>query len=158
MFVMARTGQVGRPGFSVEVREVFWSSWSAGKQTVEAAAEACVSHTAAKKWVRECGGIRPRPPVVPKGRFLSLEDREDIAIGRAAGKSAAQIARELGRSTSTVTREVKRNSTYGGKGRYRAVNAHRQAQLRARRPKTAKLLTNETLRRVVQVSDAALTT
>lgn len=150
MVTVARTGQIGRPKISADVRESFWERWSAGMPTVEAAAAAHVSKRAASRWVTECGGVRPRRPVKSKGRYLSLEEREEIAVGRAANKSFALIARELGRSTSTVTREVKRNAAYGRRGRYRAVNAHTQAQQRARRPKAAKLLTNKKLRQVVQ--------
>ena len=150
MVTMARTGQVGPPKLSVDVRESFWALWSEGIPAVEAAADAHVGARTAFRWVTQCGGIRPRKPVAPRGRFLSLAEREEIAVGKAAGKSAAQIARELGRSTSTVTRELRRNATYGRKGRYRAVNAHLQAQLRARRPKPAKLFTNPELRAWVE--------
>jgi IS30 family transposase len=47
-----------------------------------------------------------------------------------------EIARELGRSPSSVSREIARN---GGRRRYRAINAERIAQERARRPRPGKL-------------------
>jgi IS30 family transposase len=42
----------------------------------------------------------------PSGRFLSLEDREEIAIGIAAGETDAQIARRIERSPATISREL----------------------------------------------------
>jgi IS30 family transposase len=82
------------------------------------------------------------------GRFLSLGEREEIAVGVAAGDSLRVIAARLGRSPSTVSREIRRNSR--SPGRYRAVIAQTQAEWRARRPKTAKLAGNAELRGWVQ--------
>jgi IS30 family transposase len=82
------------------------------------------------------------------GRYLSLAEREEIAVGLAARKPLRQIARELGRPVSTVSREVARNSS--GAGSYRATAAQYRAEVRARRPKTAKLAGNDELRGWVQ--------
>ena len=57
------------------------------------------------------------------------------------------IGARIGRPASTVSREVARN---GPAGRYRAVRAQALAELRARRPKTAKLAGNDELRCWVQ--------
>ena len=43
-------------------------------------------------------------------RHLSREDREEIAVLRAAGHSNAGIAAALGRSQSTISRELRRNA------------------------------------------------
>jgi IS30 family transposase len=80
---------------------------------------------------------------------LSVAEREEIALGRAAGKPVRQIARELGRAASTVSRELRRNSLTRG-GSYRALRAQALAERRARRPKEAKLAGNEELRGWVQ--------
>jgi transposase, IS30 family len=77
------------------------------------------------------------------GRYLSLAEREEIAVGLAAGLSMRRIAAGLGRPVSTVSREVARNGSGLG---YRAVQAQAQAEFRAARPKTAKLAVNERLR------------
>jgi IS30 family transposase len=77
------------------------------------------------------------------GRYLSLAEREEIAVGLAAGQSLRQVAARLGRPACTVSREVRRN---GMRGVYRAVAAQAQAQFRAARPKTAKLAGNLVLR------------
>ena len=61
------------------------------------------------------------------------------------------IAREIGRAPSTVSRELGRNSvTRSGQVKYRAGVAHWKAELAARRPKPAKLATNDRLREYVQ--------
>jgi IS30 family transposase len=83
------------------------------------------------------------------GRFLSVAEREEIAVGVAAGLSCRQIAAGLGRAASTVSREVERNG-YRGRYRYRALAAQAQAQFRAARPKTARLAGNDRLRGQVQ--------
>jgi IS30 family transposase len=57
------------------------------------------------------------------------------------------IAAGLGRSPSTVSREVALN---GGRDRYRAWAAARDAAQRSKRPKVAKLVANDRLRAAVQ--------
>jgi IS30 family transposase len=77
-----------------------------------------------------------------------VAEREEIAVGLAAGEPLRVIAARLGRPASTVSREVARNSNR--KGVCRALVADGQAQWRARRPKTAKLAGNRVLRAWVQ--------
>lgn len=85
------------------------------------------------------------------GRYLSLSEREEIAIWRAQGVGVREIARRLGRSPSTISREVRRNaSTRAYTVEYRASLAQWHAERRARRPKTAKLVTNPRLHVYVQ--------
>ncbi|MGW4471230.1 MarR family transcriptional regulator [Nonomuraea sp. NPDC004354] len=74
---------------------------------------------------------------MPGGR-LTHQDRQKIAEGLAGGLTYTEIAGDLGRPISTITREVARN---GGAGGYRADQAQRATQGRARRrkPNSAKL-------------------
>jgi IS30 family transposase len=92
--------------------------------------------------------VRPRRGRGLKGRCLSFSEREEIAVGRAAGESMRQIAGRLGRSPSTISRELRRNAC--GAGDYRATTAHAMAYERASRPKPAKLAVNVMLRERVQ--------
>jgi transposase, IS30 family len=71
------------------------------------------------------------------GARLTIDEREEIALGLATGRSFAVIAVQLGRPTSTVSREVDRN---GGRGGYRASRALRETDRRARRPKVRRLV------------------
>jgi IS30 family transposase len=94
------------------------------------------------------------PPIslVPlSGRYLSLPEREEIAILHAQCHGVREIARRVGRSPSTISRELRRNAaTRGGQIEYRASVAQWKAELVARRPKTAKLVANPRLRQYVQ--------
>jgi transposase-like protein len=85
------------------------------------------------------------------GRYLSIAEREEIAVLRARECGVCEIARQLGRSPSTISRELRRNAaTRGGGMEYRATTAQWHADRRARRAKAAKLASNEALRRYVQ--------
>jgi len=85
------------------------------------------------------------------GRYLSLSEREEIALLRVQGNSMRGIARQLGRSASTISRELRRNAaTRGGGLEYRATTAQWHAERSARRPKRAKLVLNAALRTYVE--------
>lgn len=71
------------------------------------------------------------------GSRLCLSEREEIRAGIERGWSFQDIARGLDRCPSTVSREVRVN---GGRGGYRAVDAERRAEFKARRPKPFKLV------------------
>jgi len=119
---------------------------SEGRNPNEIAAETGRAYSTVASLLRASGGIRPRARKRSTLR-LSLGEREEISRGLHAGETFAVIASRVGRSTSTVSREVARD---GGRGRYRAVAADRDADHRARRPKAAKLLLSVELRREVE--------
>lgn len=135
---------VGRVGLPRSMQDAFWKVHARGVRVKDAAEEVGVDYETAREWVGRAGGIRPRR-VEASGRFLSLTEREEIALGLAAGLGIRAIARRLGRSASTISREVARNrqrgsSTTGSpKGSYRAVLAQGKAESRGRRPKPRKL-------------------
>jgi len=139
----------GRVPVPRPVREAFWEGVRAGGGPAEAGLAAGVSRSLAWEWFAEAGGVKGNGPGPVAGRYLSLAEREEIAIGRALGLSCRQIAARLapGRTAGTVSREVRRNSV---RGRYRAHVAQRLAEQRARRPKEAKLAGNGELRGWVQ--------
>ena len=90
------------------------------------------------------------PKPVPT-RYLSFAEREEIGLLRAQDVGVREIARRIGRSPSTVSRELTRNAaTRAGKLVYRASVAQWKAELVARRPKLAKLVTNPRLHHYVQ--------
>jgi len=87
----------------------------------------------------------------PSGRYLSFEEREELALYRAQGLGVRDIAGRLGRSASTISRELRRNaSARGGTLSYRASTAQWKAERAARRPKVAKLAQNPALRAYVE--------
>ena len=98
-----------------------------------------------RTYLIRCGGIRPEPRHRGAGR-LSVEEREEISRGLAAGLSLRAIAAGLCRSPSTISREVTGN---GGRRRYRATVADQAAWARSTRPKVCKLATNPVLAGIV---------
>jgi transposase, IS30 family len=142
--------RMGRPELPRELAVAFWDGVRAGLGVEEAAAAAGVNRRQGWRWLREAGGVKQVAPRAPSsGRFLRAWEREEIAVGLAAGLSCRQIAARLapGRAASTVSREVRRNSV---RGVYRAHLAAREAQDRARRPKPAKLAVSGELRAWVE--------
>lgn len=93
--------------------------------------------------LRPLGGVlRPGFWMVSPSR-LSLADRVEIRVHLELGWSLRRIGELVGRCHSTISREVNAN---GGRQGYRPVEAHRRAELRARRPKATKLSGNRRLR------------
>jgi IS30 family transposase len=138
---------VFQPWMVPEVNQGFWAALARGEFLTDAAAVAGTHRWRGLKWVRAAGGVRPRRGRDLKGRSVTFQEREEIAMARAGGESMRSIARRLGRSPSTISRELARNSDRRG---YRATNAHAAAYERASRPKPAKLHVNRRLRQIVE--------
>ena len=124
----------GRPPTPRAERVRFWMEYGPGCWRGEAIEAAGLSKRA-RDWFAEAGGIKALGPGPVSGRYLSVAEREEIALGLAQRKPVRQIARELGLRVLTVSREVRRNSS--GTGSYRALAAQFRAEERGRRPKTA---------------------
>ncbi len=61
---------------------------------------------------------------LPSTHFLSLAEREEIALPHAQGHGVREVARHLGRAASTVSRELRRiAATRNGSLDYRATTA-----------------------------------
>jgi IS30 family transposase len=132
--------------FSEEDRKTIWDvreGWRAREAHRQASGPA---NSSLRKFIADAGGRRPTPRECSQLR-LSLEEREEISRGLAAGLSARLIAQGMGRSASTICREVNAN---GGRTKYRALQADRGARRRAWRPKRAKLAQCRRLRSVVE--------
>ena len=80
-------------------------------------------------------------------RFLSQDERIEIADLRQAGLGIRQIADRLGRAPSAVSRELRRNAA-GSKG-YRPFEAHHRAAARRARSHPRRIETNGELRQLV---------
>jgi IS30 family transposase len=63
-------------------------------------------------------------------RHLTLEEREDLAIGLAKGLSYREIAQEINRSPSTISRECRRNQPLKNVVAYKANRAQLRSQER----------------------------
>jgi IS30 family transposase len=141
----------GAPSLRRDVERLFWHEIAKGLTSEDAALAVGASQAAGSRWFRERGGMSTFMLVSLSGRYLCFEEREQIALLRAQGVGVREIARRLGRSPSTISRELRRNAaTRGGRLDYRASVAQWKAELMARRPKVAKLASNERLRTYVQ--------
>jgi IS30 family transposase len=139
------------PGWQRDQRQRFWIEIAKGTSSEEAAVGVGVASAVGCRWFREAGGMRPISLAPLSDRYLSLAEREEIAILKAKGWGVREIARQLERSPSTISRELRRNAaTRSGCSGYRAITAQWHADRRAKRPKVAKLAANERLREYVQ--------
>jgi IS30 family transposase len=132
--------------FSEEERQTIWDMREAGIPVKRIAKHLGRQNVSLRKFIADAGGKRPTARQRSELR-LSLEEREEISRGLAAGDSIRAIAEALGRSPSTVCREVNAN---GGRRKYRALVADRAASRSAQRPKRAKLAECRRLRGVVE--------
>ncbi len=128
-----------------EVIEV-WDRWQAGDANRLIGRDLGRSAGSVRAFVESWGGVRPALRRRSE-RHLSLDEREEISRGVAAGDSLRSIGVRLGRASSTISRELAAN---GGRVGYRAHHADRAALRRARRPKPSKLAENPVLRQVVE--------
>ncbi len=142
----------GHPKFQRNVEAAFWAEIAKGLLPIEAAGVVGVAQAVGQRWFRNAGGMPPFDlKFTPTGRYLSFAEREEIALLRAQNKGVREIARHIGRDPGTVSRELRRNAaTRGGKLEYRASVAQWKADMAAKRPKVAKLVTNVRLHAYVQ--------
>jgi IS30 family transposase len=140
--VMARRK---RREYSALERRELWDRWRRGESISDIGRALDRAPGTIHCTIRQHGGVAPRER--RRSRIaLSLCEREEISRGVAAGHSARRIAAGLDRSPSTISRELGR---HGGRRRYRAADADRQAWDQSRRPKPCRLATNVRLRGVV---------
>ena len=141
----------GAPSHRREIERLFWKQIATGITSEKAAEAIGVSQPVGGRWFRHRGGMPLFMSSPISGRYLSFAEREEIGLLSAQGVGVREIARQIERSPSTVSRELTRNAaTRGGKLAYRASVAQWKAELIAKRPKPAKLVTNPQLRRYVQ--------
>lgn len=91
----------GRPDPSRVVQRQFWRLIATGITTAEASLAVGVSWPVGARWFRHAGGMPPISLAEPTGRYLTFEEREEIAILRAMSKGVREIACALGRDPGT---------------------------------------------------------
>ena len=127
------------------VKDAIWELRAEGLSDREIGRRLGLARGTVSDHLARAGGIRPRARRRPE-RCLSLEEREEISRAIARDRSARAIARALRRSHTTIAREIDR---CGGRRRYRAHTADREASRRARRPRPTKFELCPQLRRLV---------
>jgi DNA-binding NarL/FixJ family response regulator len=93
----------GRPPIRRDIERRFWGKVAEGLTSEDAAIACGVSGPVGSRWFRERGGMPTIELSPPTGRYLSFEEREEIAVLRAQGLGVRSIAREVGRSPSTIS-------------------------------------------------------
>ena len=141
----------GAPSLRNEIERRFWVQIATDITSEKAAHAVGVSTAVGTRWFRHRGGMPLFMSNHISGRYLSFAEREEIGLLRAQSVGVHEIARRLGRSPSTISRELTRNAaTRCGRLEYRASVAQWKAELVAKRPKPAKLVTNPRLHQYVR--------
>src|SRR5260370_29727628 len=94
----------GRPPLPRAVQVVFWEAVRAGLSAEEAGRAAGVSHRMPYRWLSRAGGVKSNGPGPVSGRYLSLAEREEIAVGVAAGEALGVMAARRGRAGAAGSR------------------------------------------------------
>ena len=128
------------------VKRRYFELIRAGLSGSAAADEVGVSLSCGSLWFIDAGQVSfIEVPISP--RYLSQDDRIEIADGMARGEPVKQIAARIGKSHQSVYREIARNRKPDG--RYQPWYAHNQAYLRRRRPKPRRFTVDAELCAVV---------
>ena len=91
-----------------------------------------VNRRTGRRWRQPTGGRIPLPKPKLSGRYLSVEERVQIADLHLTGTSMRMIAVEVGRSAGTISRELARGGSKTGprgRTRYAPYAAQKQACL-----------------------------
>src|SRR5919106_522837 len=120
---------MGRPRTPWRRARVALDAYARGLSIEDAGVVAGLSVWTVRRLLREHGPIMCRERK-PRADALTIDEREQIWFGVAAGDSDAEISRRIGRHRCTVGREIDRN---GGREAYRPFRAQDHADWAARR-------------------------
>ncbi len=119
-----------------------------GMSGSQAAGRVGVSLSCGSLWFIDAGSVSfVETPV--SSRFLSQDDRIEIADGLACSEPVKSISARIGKSYQTIYREIARNRKPDG--RYQPWYAHNQAYERRRRPRLRRFTADAALREAVAV-------
>ena len=128
------------------VKRRYFELIRSGLSGSQAALRVGVSLSCGSLWFIDAGRVSfVETPISP--RYLSQDDRIEIADGLGRGEPVKLIAARIGKSYQSVYREIARNRKPDG--RYQPWYAHNQAFLRRRRPRPRRLSVDAELREVV---------
>lgn len=129
-----------------EVKRRYFELIRQGASGSSASTEVGVSLSCGSLWFIDAGSVKFIDTPI-SSRYLSQDDRIEIADGLDAGESVKAIAARIGKSYQSVYREISRNRKPDG--RYQPWFAHGQAHLNRRRPKQHRFTADPELRAVV---------
>jgi transposase, IS30 family len=131
---------------SAETKRRFFELIRQGWSGQAASLAVGVSPSCGSLWFIDAGRVEFVDAPI-SGRYLSQDDRIEIADGLAAGEPVKVIAARIRKSHQTVYREIARNRKPDG--RYQPRFAHAQAYQRRRRPRPRRLAFDDKLRSAV---------
>ena len=105
-----------------------------------------VSPSCGSLWFIDAGSVKFVDKPI-NSRYLSQNDRIEIADGLAAREPVKEIAARIGKSFQTVYREIARNRKPDG--RYQPYYAHAQAHLQRRRSRARRVVVDQALRQAI---------
>ena len=129
-----------------QVRAVM-DALASGLNGMQAARVTGVSKSVIYVMHRKVGGVYRPLGTTYSDRYLSRDERYEIARLVEGGLSIRAVAGRLGRAASTICRELARNR---GPGDYQPERADRLAWVRQRRPKPSKIGSDPVLAAAVQ--------
>lgn len=129
-----------------EVKRRYFELIRQGLSGSAASLEVGVSLSCGSVWFVDSGGVKFIDTPI-SSRYLSQDDRIEIADGLDTGEPVKQIAARIGKSYQSVYREIARNRKPDG--RYQPWFAHGQAHVNRRRPKPRRFSIDPELRDVV---------
>jgi IS30 family transposase len=136
----------GNNRMSAQVKARYFELIRTGLSGSAAAERVGVSLSCGSLWFLDAGRVSfIETPI--SSRYLSQDDRIEIADGLSRGETVKQIAARIGRSYQSIYREIARNRKPDG--RYQPWYAHNQAYQRRRRPRPRRLCIDAELREVV---------
>jgi transposase, IS30 family len=116
----------------VDVKRRYFELIREGWSGAAAANQVGVSLSCGSLWFIDAGRVSFAETAISP-RYLSQDDRIEIADGLGRSEPVKQIAARIGKSFQTIYREIARNRK--DDGRYQPWFAHNQAHLRRRRAK-----------------------
>lgn len=129
-----------------EIKARYFELIREGSSSLQASLEVGVSPSCGSLWFIDAGSVSFVEKPISR-RFISQDDRIEIADGLARGEPVKSIASRIGKSYQSVYREIARNRKEDG--RYNPWFAHNQAHKRRRRQRPRRLETDSALRAVV---------
>lgn len=129
-----------------EVKRRYFELIRRGASGSAASVEVGVSLSCGSVWFIDAGSVKLIDTPI-SSRYLSQDDRIEIADGFDAGERVKAIAARIGKSYQSVYREIARNRKPDG--RYQPWFAHGQAHLNRRRPKPHRFSSDPELTAVV---------
>lgn len=129
-----------------EVKRRYFELIRQGASGSAASEEVGVSLSCGSLWFIDAGSVKFIDDPISR-RYLTQNDRIEIADGLEAGEPVKQIAARIGKSFQSVYREIARHKKPDG--RYQPWYAHGQAHLSRRRPKPHRFSRDPELRAVV---------